>query len=251
MSASTTITEKLERSASDSAAALGMMAIADQGVKRGRSLADQHKAAYSKMNGGIQKLSRAIAHCEQCLPSLKRKLGATDFGMVKSGLSVCRDIKDCTLDQAEDLKVLPEGEVAQEEAIATMAKIHVNLMEHIEGIQEAVRKHQTVVKEPPAELPSGCWPKPGCPPPTSLYLHYGSLWFLGFSLDRENFPKHLEFGVGHRLLGAKQGKKCRSLFPEEVAPRSMTRMGMVPEVCMQGSHLPFDGSGLKDHMMLK
>ena len=51
-----------------------------------------------------RQIAKAAFVCRSKLPCLKRKLSATDFGYVRTGIERCRTCKEMTWDAIEDLK---------------------------------------------------------------------------------------------------------------------------------------------------
>ena len=142
---STTITEGMDRSATDSASALGLLSITDQPNKKMKTLPEQHKAQVNKFQLSVNKMSRTISQTELGLPGLKRKLCGSQFVRLKQGLQMCRELLETVRDEAEDVKECPDGEAAQEAAIQVLSKLQLRLAEHQDSMQEAIQKHNPAV----------------------------------------------------------------------------------------------------------
>ena len=146
LSTSTTITEGLERQATDTSAALALHNMEESGQRKGPGLAELHKKAWNKLQQGLSRLTKAIGQCEQEMPSLKRKLLATEYNNIKAGLGLCRDLKDATLDQAEDHRQTPTSPDDLEKGIEVLNKLSTALTEHLQSLKEAMQQHKLVVK---------------------------------------------------------------------------------------------------------
>ena len=118
----------------------------ESGQSKGPGLVDLRKKTWNKLQQGPSKLTKAIGQCEQEMPSLKRKLLATEYNNIKVGLGLCRDLKYATLDQAEDHKQTPTSSDDLENGIEVLNKLSTALTEHLQSLKEAIQRHKPIVK---------------------------------------------------------------------------------------------------------
>ena len=137
-SKSTELCERLERTSGDAGAALGCLGLGDA-PKKGKSVSDQHRLAYTKLQQSISKLGRSLGICEQTMPAQKRQMTPMAFQKYKQGFHSCRDCRDQALDEAEDLKDPEEGEML--DCMDKITKLQAKVSEHLDCLLEAMQNH--------------------------------------------------------------------------------------------------------------
>ena len=148
-SASSTIDEKLMRTANDCTSALQSLGVEDK-KKAKQSMEEQVKQWVSKVIGLSQRLGKLLSSVELKLPSFKRSMSVDMFKKLRCGLSQCRETKEMVWDQLEDVKVPLTTEEGQADQLKKLQQLYNTLKEHMEALQEASSKQQP---QAPAEPP--------------------------------------------------------------------------------------------------
>ena len=93
------------RAGSDMQAATSMMLGEEHNPKpKGKEPEALHKAAWSKANTLVGRLSKNIGLLESTLPALKKSLLSSCLRQVRDGLTACRQAKEDSLDTLEEAK---------------------------------------------------------------------------------------------------------------------------------------------------
>ena len=149
---STVVEESLSRTATDLAAGTSILQVegSEGSCQRRVDPEIKHKQMIGKVQAMARKLGTSIGSTESALPSLKRKLDATNYTCLKRGLQQSRDYKEQCLDKLEDLKVI--GEEQMQDAGELMLVMNKELKEHAEALQDALKAHEVAhIKKPPEE----------------------------------------------------------------------------------------------------
>ena len=145
-SSSSTIDEKLRRTAHDVSSACQTLGL-DDDKKKKVNMEEKVKAWVSKVNGLSQRFSKLISSVEQKLPGFKRSMAQDLFQKLKSGLCKCRETKEAVRDELEDLKTPKATQEEQAEQVTLLQQLHNTLGEHMQALQEACAKNE----KPPAD----------------------------------------------------------------------------------------------------
>ena len=136
------VQDKLERTAGDQSSALAALGEEpEKKNKKGQSVDDKHKGGVAGVVRVSNKLHKIMIGVENRLPSLKRKLSPESYGHLKRGLEECRLSRESSLDSLEDLKECPQEEDVAWQSCEQLSKIAKSLSEHVECLQDAIRKH--------------------------------------------------------------------------------------------------------------
>ena len=101
----------------------------------------RHRSAVQKVVQMCNKLGKTIVACEGSLPARKRKCDEIAFQNLKSGLTRCRECKESTMDELEDMKTITDDMNVGDtiENLKGMAKV---VGDHLQALQEAMQKSQ-------------------------------------------------------------------------------------------------------------
>ena len=99
----------------------------------------RHRGAVQKVTQVCNKLGKCITSCETTLPSRKRSLDEEAFKSLRGGLQRCRDLRERTLDELEDLRHLNESMDADDTLVA-LKDLAKQAQEHLQALQEAMDK---------------------------------------------------------------------------------------------------------------
>ena len=148
----TELEQSLSRVGSDVQAATSMMLGEEHNPNKAKNKDPEvlHKAAWSKANTLVGRLSKNIGLLETTLPSLKKSLPSSALSQVRDGLTVCRQAKEDGLDVLEECKAFSPDPQKQQEMLATLSETHSKLQEHVTAILEVMQKNKPpVIKQDP------------------------------------------------------------------------------------------------------
>ena len=144
------VEENMTKSAGELGAGLSLIGIEEngkQGQKKMPSAPEKAKAAHDKIKKASNRLARLLSTSDSQLPSLKRRLSPDRFAKFKRGVAQCRDCRETVLDAIEDLKCVPDGEEAQGQYFEELCKMHQQLVEHADVLQESMASDAKKVKQ--------------------------------------------------------------------------------------------------------
>ena len=145
---SSKITEKLQRTSNDCAAAISSLGMENENGKKKQSMDSKVRQWVGKVNMLSQRLAKQISSVELKLPSFKRSMSGQKFAQLKAGLTTCRETKEKVWDELEDMREPKSGEQELLDQLTALQGLHSTLTEHLDALQEAISKHQQPEQPP-------------------------------------------------------------------------------------------------------